>query len=93
MFELTGARPVGRSLSPAADETLLLYSDGVAEARDGNGDFHPLREDLAAALREDPGLTEPRRLVAHVRSAAALHAGGRLADDTTVLAVRRASTR
>jgi serine phosphatase RsbU (regulator of sigma subunit) len=93
MFELTGARPVGRSLSPAADETLLLYSDGVAEARDDNGEFHPLREDLAAALREDPGLAEPRRLVAHVRSAAARHAGGRLADDTTVLAVRRASTR
>ncbi|MFC9396881.1 SpoIIE family protein phosphatase [Streptomyces sp. NPDC057027] len=60
MFELTGARPVDRSLSPAAGETLLLYSDGVAEARDGNGEF-------PAARGPRPHRTPPLRRVRTLR--------------------------
>ncbi|MGY1438989.1 PP2C family protein-serine/threonine phosphatase [Streptomyces reniochalinae] len=34
------------------DSTLLLYTDGLSEARDGNGSFYPLAERLAALVEE-----------------------------------------
>lgn len=70
-------------------ETLLLVTDGVTEARDGAGEFYPLAEDVAAALARDPRTAEPARLVAFVRDGTLRHCRGRLADDTTVFAVRR----
>ncbi|SES48922.1 Serine phosphatase RsbU, regulator of sigma subunit [Streptomyces sp. yr375] len=73
----------------APDETLLLVTDGVTEARDSAGEFYPLAEDVAAALARDPRTAEPDRLVAVVRDGTLRHCGGRLADDTTVFAVRR----
>ncbi|QOV36993.1 serine/threonine-protein phosphatase [Streptomyces ferrugineus] len=72
-------------------ETLLLTTDGVTEARDGAGDFYPLAADLAEAVAADPDLGWPPRLVAFVRERTLRHCGGRLADDTTVFAVRRRS--
>lgn len=69
-------------------ETLLLVTDGVTEARDGTGTFYPLAERLAAAVARDPRTAEPARLVAHVRDGTLRHCRGRLADDTTVFAVR-----
>jgi hypothetical protein len=39
------------------------------------------------------GAVEPRRLVALVRDGTLGHCGGRLLDDTTVFAVRRADER
>ncbi|MDI3387829.1 PP2C family protein-serine/threonine phosphatase [Streptomyces sp. B-S-A8] len=89
LFGLTGDVPDVATVPLAAGETLLLVSDGVTEARDGNGDFYPLRDDLNTALRVDPDLAEPRRLVRHVRAAAARHSVAGLTDDTTVLAVRQ----
>ncbi|MGI5376838.1 PP2C family protein-serine/threonine phosphatase [Streptomyces sp. CA-251387] len=73
----------------APDETLLLTTDGVTEARDGAGAFYPLAAEVAAAVAADPGLARPARLVAFVRERTLRHCGGRLADDTTVFAVRR----
>ncbi|MFI9170719.1 PP2C family protein-serine/threonine phosphatase [Streptomyces lincolnensis] len=72
-----------------ADTTLLLTTDGVTEARDGEGCFYPLGEEVARAVADDPRVAEPRRLVALVRDGTLRHCGGRLADDTTVFAVRR----
>jgi hypothetical protein len=89
LLGLTGAAPARTRVTLRPDETLLLVSDGVTEARDADGAFYPLTEDLTAALRTDPALAEPRRLVRHVRAAAARHAAQGLTDDTTVLAVRR----
>ncbi|MFF1543131.1 PP2C family protein-serine/threonine phosphatase [Streptomyces sp. NPDC058291] len=83
-----GPPPVLRA-PVAADETLLLVTDGVTEARDGAGEFYPLAEEVAAAVARDPRTAEPGRLVAFVRDATLRHCGGRLADDTTVFAVRR----
>ncbi|WP_405819040.1 serine/threonine-protein phosphatase [Streptomyces sp. NBC_01390] len=74
----------------AAAETLLLVTDGVTEARDADGTFFPLRERVADAVAVDPRIADPRRLVAFVRDGTLRHSGGRLADDTTVFAVRRA---
>ncbi|MGW0420266.1 PP2C family protein-serine/threonine phosphatase [Streptomyces sp. NPDC003015] len=78
-------------LDPA--ETLLLTSDGVTEARDGTGEFYALADDVARALAADPRAVEPSRLVALVRDGTLGHCGGRLLDDTTVFAVRRADER
>ncbi len=72
------------------DDTLLLTTDGVTEARDGGGAFYPLAAEVSAAVAADPGLAQPRRLVAFVRESMLRHCGGHLDDDTTVFAVRRA---
>ncbi len=72
------------------DETVLLTTDGVTEARDGIGAFYPLADEVARGVAADPRLTDPQRLVAYVRDGTLRHSGGRLADDTTVFAVRRA---
>ncbi|WP_189149410.1 PP2C family protein-serine/threonine phosphatase [Streptomyces lacrimifluminis] len=73
-----------------AAETLLLVTDGVTEARDAGGTFFPLRERVADAVAHDPRTADPERLVAFVRDGTLRHCGGRLADDTTVFAVRAA---
>lgn len=79
---------------PLADgETLLLVTDGVTEARDADGTFFPLRERVADAVARDPRTADPQRLVAFVRDGTLRHCGGRLADDTTVFAVRRRTRR
>ncbi|MFJ9543511.1 PP2C family protein-serine/threonine phosphatase [Streptomyces sp. NPDC101225] len=82
-------RPHVRRVPLAPGETLLLTTDGVTEARDRAGEFYPLADDVARALAADPRLVEPPRLVAHVRDGTLRHCGNRLADDTTVFAVRR----
>ncbi|POX56775.1 hypothetical protein C3489_03015 [Streptomyces sp. Ru71] len=87
--DLVPTPPRVRRVPLAAAETLLLVTDGVTEARDETGCFYPLAEDLAGAVRDDPRTAEPFRLVAHVRDATLNHCRGRLADDTTVFAVRR----
>ncbi|MEU8590883.1 PP2C family protein-serine/threonine phosphatase [Streptomyces sp. NPDC048664] len=75
---------------PLADgETLLLFTDGVSEARDAAGEFFPLRETVARALAEDPRAAEPGNLVRLVRDCTLRHSGGHLEDDTTIFAVRR----
>jgi serine phosphatase RsbU (regulator of sigma subunit) len=73
----------------APGETLLLVTDGVTEARDAAGDFFPLRSALAKALARDPRTADPHLLVRFVRDGTLDHCGGRLADDTTIFAVRR----
>lgn len=84
-----GPPPV-RHVPLAAADTLLLTSDGVTEARDGAGVFYALADEVARALAADPRAVEPRRLVDLVRDGTLAHCGGRLLDDTTVFAVRRA---
>ncbi|MFE6620712.1 PP2C family protein-serine/threonine phosphatase [Streptomyces sp. NPDC057740] len=86
-----GPPPVHRvSLRPG--ETLLLTTDGVTEARDGEDVFFPLATEVAAGVAADPGIAQPRRLVDFVRDGTLRHCGGHLADDTTVFAVRRRRT-
>jgi len=70
-------------------ETLLLVTDGVTEARDSAGVFFPLRDSVTRAVADDPSTADPQNLVEFVRDATLRHCGGRLADDTTIFAVRR----
>ncbi|MGW4455546.1 PP2C family protein-serine/threonine phosphatase [Streptomyces albidoflavus] len=83
-----GPRTVREGLAPG--ETLLLFTDGVTEARNRDGVFYPLQQDLERALAEDPGLARPDRLVRYVRDAVARHiAGARWeSDDLTLLALK-----
>jgi len=88
--------PTGRSGTPpvhrlhlAEDETLLLVTDGVTEARDSGGVFYRPADDIARALAVDPRSAVPARLVSLVRDGTLRHCRGRVADDTTVFAVRR----
>jgi serine phosphatase RsbU (regulator of sigma subunit) len=69
---------------------LLLVTDGVTEARDGDGVFFPLRSYLSRAIAADPrAATDPVALVRLVHDGVLGHTGGHLDDDTTIFAVRR----
>ncbi|WP_335933099.1 PP2C family protein-serine/threonine phosphatase [Streptomyces sp. PTD5-9] len=65
-------------------DTLLLYTDGVIEARDRGGAFYPFAE--RAARWTD---SSPEVLVHHLRRDLLAHVGGRLGDDAAVIAIRR----
>ncbi|MBF6046648.1 SpoIIE family protein phosphatase [Streptomyces sp. NRRL B-1677] len=63
---------------------LLLYTDGVIEARDAHGTFYPLTERLASW-----GERDPRSLVRRLHEDLLDHAGGSLGDDAALIAIRR----
>ncbi|WP_146088233.1 PP2C family protein-serine/threonine phosphatase [Actinacidiphila yanglinensis] len=65
-------------------DRLLMYTDGVTEARDANGDFYPL-------LERAPGWTahHPPLLVQAVTDDLEAHAAAGLNDDMAVVALER----
>ncbi|WP_405140522.1 serine/threonine-protein phosphatase [Sphaerisporangium sp. NBC_01403] len=65
-------------------DTLLLYTDGVIEARDRAGVFYPLAERVMTW----PG-DGPETLVEHVRDDLLAYVGGRLGDDAAMVAIQR----
>ncbi|MER7515939.1 PP2C family protein-serine/threonine phosphatase [Streptomyces sp. NPDC126499] len=65
-------------------DVLLLYTDGVVEARDRTRAFYPLTERLAAWADADPPT-----LLDHLRADLRAHAGGHLGDDAALVAVER----
>ncbi|MEU8551031.1 PP2C family protein-serine/threonine phosphatase [Streptomyces roseoverticillatus] len=71
----------------APDDQLLLYTDGVTEARDRNGDFFPLADWMS---RQTPD--RPRELLDGLHRDLLTHSSGGLDDDIAALAVRFRST-
>ncbi|MFI8895756.1 PP2C family protein-serine/threonine phosphatase [Streptomyces paradoxus] len=65
-------------------EQLLLYTDGVSEARDHTGRFFPLPDWMRL---QDP--EHPRELLDQLHRDLLQHSGGRLDDDIAALALRR----
>ncbi|QKV96473.1 serine/threonine-protein phosphatase [Streptomyces sp. NA02950] len=65
-------------------ELLLLYTDGVVEARDADGAFYPLTERAAAWRRH-----RPEEVVRQLRENLIAHVDGHLGDDAAAVAVRR----
>jgi serine phosphatase RsbU (regulator of sigma subunit) len=70
----------------AVDDTMLLYTDGVTEARDGTGTFYPLRERVSTWAARS---ADPKPLVRRLIDDLTAHSGGRLNDDAAVLATQR----
>ena len=65
-------------------DTLLLYTDGIIEARDQHGAFYPLAE--RAAEWADHSL---KALLHHIQRDLIAHTGGSLGDDVALIAIRR----
>ncbi|MER8044446.1 PP2C family protein-serine/threonine phosphatase [Streptomyces sp. NPDC094032] len=65
-------------------DVLLLYTDGVVEARDASRAFYPLTERLAAWAGDDPPT-----LLGRLRADLQAYAGGHLGDDAALVAVER----
>ncbi|MGX1672503.1 PP2C family protein-serine/threonine phosphatase [Streptomyces sp. NPDC055400] len=68
-------------------DLLLLYTDGVTEARDSTGTFYPLAERITGWTENDPDafLGRFRRDLLH-------HVGGHLNDDAAMIAIQRPAT-
>jgi serine phosphatase RsbU (regulator of sigma subunit) len=66
-------------------DRILLYTDGVIEARDPAGNFYPLAERLPRHGQDDPD-EALRRLNGDVRR----HVGRRLADDAAMMLLQYA---
>jgi len=65
-------------------DQLLLYTDGVTEARDAGREFYPLAEGLARHLCD-----EPSRTLAALHQELLDHVGGRLHDDAALVLLRK----
>ncbi|MFF0596750.1 PP2C family protein-serine/threonine phosphatase [Streptomyces antibioticus] len=70
---------------PFADaDQLLLYTDGVTEARDRHRAFYPLADGLTRHICD-----EPARTLDAVQHELLTHVGGRLHDDAALLLLRK----
>ncbi|MFI9722784.1 PP2C family protein-serine/threonine phosphatase [Streptomyces sp. NPDC052396] len=65
-------------------DVLLLYTDGVTEARNRKGEFYPLTERVVPWAGQSP-----ESLLHHLHRDLLAHAGGRLGDDAAIIAVQR----
>ncbi|MEV7415541.1 PP2C family protein-serine/threonine phosphatase [Streptomyces sp. NPDC089919] len=85
LTEFAGAPLEAEPFEFVAGDVLLLYTDGVIEARDEKGRFYPLAERVAAAPRGTP-----QELLRHLCADLLGHAaGGRLGDDAAMVVVVR----
>ncbi|MFE7356154.1 PP2C family protein-serine/threonine phosphatase [Streptomyces sp. NPDC057543] len=66
-------------------DMLVLYTDGVIEARSPSRAFYPLAERVASFPA-----TNPDALLHHIHRDLLAHAGGHLADDAALLVIERA---
>ncbi|WP_367133383.1 MULTISPECIES: PP2C family protein-serine/threonine phosphatase [Streptomyces] len=84
LLGLAGDTYRGRPFAFERGDLLLLYTDGVTEARDAAGRFYSLADRLATMPDASPAALLDR-IVADLLT----HAGGELSDDAALLAVRR----
>ncbi|WP_243639861.1 PP2C family protein-serine/threonine phosphatase [Streptacidiphilus pinicola] len=69
-----------------AGDTLLLYTDGVIEARNPDGEFYPLAERVPTWAGQ-----RPDALLRHLKQDLLAHCRGRLGDDAAAIAVQQPS--
>ncbi|MEU2556789.1 PP2C family protein-serine/threonine phosphatase [Streptomyces sp. NPDC013313] len=82
---LTGPENHSLDVAPfGTDDTLLLYTDGVIEARNHHGAFYPLTERAAQWTT-----SAPQTLLRHLQRDLTAHTGGRLSDDVALIALHR----
>ncbi len=75
--------PLPYSLPFTPGDQLLLYTDGVIEARDPSGGFYPLDERVSLLKADDP-----EQALENLRRDLLDHLSGPLQDDTAMLLVR-----
>ncbi|MCF1597599.1 PP2C family protein-serine/threonine phosphatase [Streptomyces muensis] len=80
---LSGESPALQVLPFADGDQLLLYTDGVTEARDHDREFYPLADGLRRHTCD-----EPVRTVTALHDELLAHVGGRLHDDAALLLLR-----
>ncbi|MFI1359326.1 PP2C family protein-serine/threonine phosphatase [Streptomyces sp. NPDC020898] len=85
---LTGHTPDLQVLPFGDGDQLLLYTDGVTEARDRGRAFYPLDEGLARHVCD-----EPSRTLGALHDELLSHVGGRLHDDAALLLIRKPTVR
>ncbi|MFF8395362.1 PP2C family protein-serine/threonine phosphatase [Streptomyces sp. NPDC016172] len=85
---LTGHTPGLQALPFDDGDQLLLYTDGVTEARDGGRAFYPLTEGLKRHVSHEPAHT-----VGALHDELLAHVGGRLHDDAALLLIRKPTAR
>ncbi|WP_405765467.1 PP2C family protein-serine/threonine phosphatase [Streptomyces sp. NBC_01538] len=85
---LTGHTPDLQVLPFSDGDQLLLYTDGVTEARDRGRAFYPLHEGLARHASD-----EPSRTLDALHDELLAHVGGRLHDDAALLLIRKPTVR
>ncbi|WP_328624639.1 serine/threonine-protein phosphatase [Streptomyces sp. NBC_00353] len=68
-------------------DLLLLYTDGVTEARDSTGTFYPLTERITGWTENDSDAS-----VGRFRRDLLLHVGGHLNDDAAMIVIERPAT-
>ncbi|MFE9773633.1 PP2C family protein-serine/threonine phosphatase [Streptomyces sp. NPDC005931] len=84
--ELVAHRPGKPESYPfVVGDRLLLYTDGVTEARNGENDFFPLAETMVKMGAD----TTPQEFLEELHQALVRHTGGDLADDVAVVLVDR----
>jgi serine phosphatase RsbU (regulator of sigma subunit) len=81
---LSGQPPSLQVLAFSEGDQLLLYTDGVTEARDHDREFYPLAERVARHVSD-----EPSRTLAAIHADLLTHVGGRLHDDAAMLLLRK----
>ncbi|MEG3628561.1 PP2C family protein-serine/threonine phosphatase [Streptomyces sp. C6-003] len=81
---LSGEVPALQVLPFADGDQLLLYTDGVTEARNRAREFYPLAEGLARHVCADP-----ERTLTELQNELLAHVGGRLHDDAALLLLRK----
>ncbi|MFC9130754.1 PP2C family protein-serine/threonine phosphatase [Streptomyces sp. NPDC057099] len=84
---LAGHAPGLQELPFADGDQLLLYTDGVTEARDHGRTFYPLAEGLERHVSH-----EPARTLGALHDELLAHVGGRLHDDAALLLIRKPAT-
>jgi serine phosphatase RsbU (regulator of sigma subunit) len=89
------ALPLGLSEAPESEykagtfdfeegDLLLLYTDGMVEARNAAGAFYPLVDRVAAWAGDDP-----RSLTRYLQDDMVRHTGGHVSDDAAIVVIAR----
>ncbi|XVQ14616.1 PP2C family protein-serine/threonine phosphatase [Spirillospora sp. CA-255316] len=84
MASLSGECPPVYDVPFAPRDQLLLYTDGVIEARDGRGEFYPLAERLEVLRAADP-----EKALDDLQADLLRHVGAPITDDAAMLLLRR----
>ena len=88
LMSLGGTSGAERTVPLQLGDALLLYTDGVTEARDARREFYPLEERVAALAGGPDGGGPDGELLDRLRDDLVRHVGAPLDDDAALLLIR-----